>query len=54
MKEFTISQNESGDWIVTSDKLPGFMAKGKTQQEAIEKMKQAFRTYFPCGECRDK
>ena len=54
MKEFTISQNESGDWIVTSEKLPGFVAKGKTQQEAIEKMKHAFRTYFPCGECRDK
>jgi len=54
MKEFTISQDESGNWIVTSDKIPGFVAKGKTQQEAIEKMKNAFRVYYPCGECKDK
>ena len=54
MKEFTISQDESGNWIVTSDKIPGFVAKGKTQQEAIEKMKNAFRMYYPCGECKDK
>ncbi len=52
MKEFTLSRDESGNWIVTSDKIPGFAAKGKTQQEAIEKMKSAFRMYFPCGECK--
>ena len=54
MKEFILSQDSNGDWIVTSDKLPGFIARGKTEQEAIEKMKQAFRTYYPCGECKDR
>jgi len=54
MKEFVLSQDNDGNWIVTSDKLPGFIAKGKTQQEAIERMKHAFRTYYPCGECNDK
>ncbi len=54
MKEFTISQDESGEWIVTSGKIPGFVARGRTRQEAIEKMKNAFRMYYPCGECKDK
>ncbi|GBE04510.1 hypothetical protein BMS3Abin10_00126 [bacterium BMS3Abin10] len=52
MKEFTISQNENNEWIVTSDKIPGFIAKGKTMEEAVEKMKKAFNTYFPCGPCK--
>jgi predicted RNase H-like HicB family nuclease len=54
MKEFSIYQNIGGEWVVTCDKLPGFSAKGKTQEEAIEKMKAAFRVYYPCGECKDK
>ncbi len=52
MKEFIISQDENGHWTVTSEKIPGFIARGKTQQEALEKMKAAFRMYFPCGECK--
>jgi len=52
MKEFTVTQDENGNWIITSEKLPGFVAKGKTQHEALEKMKTAFRMYFPCGECK--
>jgi hypothetical protein len=52
MKELTIHRDECGYWIVTSEKIPGFEARGKTQQEAIEKMKTAFRLYFPCGECK--
>jgi hypothetical protein len=54
LKEFIISQDTNGEWIVTSDKMPGFVARGKTQQEAIEKMKDAFRVYYPCGDCKDK
>lgn len=54
MKEFTIYQDEEGNWVVTSDKIPGFAARGKTRQDAIDKMKQAFRMYYPCGECKDK
>ncbi len=52
MKEFMMSQDVSGAWVVRCDKLPGYQAKGKTQVEAIEKMKDAMRVYFPCGECK--
>lgn len=53
MKEFSLTQDANGDWIVTSEKLPGFIARGKTREEAIEKMKVAIRMYYPCGECKD-
>ncbi|MEN8264597.1 MAG: hypothetical protein ABFR82_14175 [Nitrospirota bacterium] len=52
MKELVLSRNEKGEWIATSEKLPGFIAKGKTQKEAIDKIKRAFTIYFPCGECK--
>ncbi len=52
MKEFIIYQDETGEWIVKSKKLSGFTARGKTMQEAIDKMKHAMRVYFPCGECK--
>lgn len=52
MKEFNIYQDETGEWIVTSEKITGFTARGRTMQEAIDKMKQAMRVYFPCGECK--
>jgi predicted RNase H-like HicB family nuclease len=51
MKEFVLSQDMDGTWIVTCEKVPGFPARGKTREEAIEKMKQAMRVYFPCGDC---
>jgi predicted RNase H-like HicB family nuclease len=54
MKEFTVYQDDSGHWIVTSEKLPGFTAKGKTQDEALEKIKAAMRMYYPCGPCKEK
>ena len=52
MKEFVIYQDDKGEWIVTSEKIPGFTARGKSQTEALDKMKQAMRVYFPCGECK--
>ncbi len=30
MKELKISQDENNEWVITSDKIPGFVAKGKT------------------------
>lgn len=55
MKELTVCRNESGEWLITCREMPGFVARGKTQQEALEKMKQAFAIYFPCGDdnCRE-
>lgn len=52
MKEFVIYQEESGEWSVKSDKIPGYTARGGTMQEAIGRMKEAMRIYFPCGECK--
>ncbi|RJQ48163.1 MAG: type II toxin-antitoxin system HicB family antitoxin [Nitrospiraceae bacterium] len=55
MKELTVSRDDTGEWLVTSREIPGFIARGKTQQEALDKMKQAFKIYFPCGSdnCRE-
>jgi predicted RNase H-like HicB family nuclease len=53
MKEMLISQDENGEWIVTNEMIPGFIARGKTQREAIDKMKQALSIYFPCGDCKE-
>jgi hypothetical protein len=53
MKELLISQDENGEWFVTNEKIPGFIARGKTQSEAIDKMKQALSVYFPCGDCKE-
>lgn len=53
MKKLVVSQAENGEWIATSDELPGFIAKGKTQTEVIEKIKRAFSIYYPCGDCKD-
>ncbi|MBI5739272.1 MAG: type II toxin-antitoxin system HicB family antitoxin [Nitrospirae bacterium] len=55
MKKLTVYQDEAGDWIVSCEEIPGFTARGRTQQEAVEKMKQAFSVYFPCGgdNCRE-
>jgi len=55
MKELLVYQDDDGEWIVKSERIPGFSAKGTTQQEAIDKMKKAFSVYFPCdaGNCKD-
>lgn len=54
MKELLIYQDEDGMWAITSEKIPGFVAKGRTREEALDKMKQAFTVYYPCGdECKD-
>lgn len=55
MKDLIVHKDESGEWTVQSHEIPGFTARGRTQQEALEKMKQAFSVYYPCGadNCRD-
>ncbi len=50
MKELVLSQDANGDWIAKCSTIPGFVTKGKTQNEAIEKMKAALSLYFPCGD----
>ncbi len=53
MKELIVYKDDNGEWIVTSGKIPGLILRGKTEQEAVDKMKQALRVYFPCGECKE-
>ncbi len=53
MKELKISQDENNEWVIMSDKIPGFVAKGKTVDEAVEKMKKVFNVYFPCSDCKE-
>jgi predicted RNase H-like HicB family nuclease len=52
MKELTIYKEADGTWAATCDKIPGYIAKGKTQQEAILNIKRAISLYFPCGPCK--
>ena len=52
MKDFIVYQDDNGKWVVTSERIPGFSAKGASQEEALEKMKQAMKVYYPCGECK--
>lgn len=52
MREFTVYQDDDGYWIAECGELPGYRAKGGTREEAMEKIKSALLTYFPCR-CED-
>jgi len=52
MKELTLYQEDDGTWVASSSRLPGYVAKAKTPEEAIDRFKKAFSMYFPCGECK--
>lgn len=52
MRELTIYQDDDGFWVVESKELPGYRAKGKTKEEAIEKMKNMLLFINPCR-CED-
>jgi len=52
MREFTIYEDSAGMWCAECSELPGFKAKGKTQEEALEKIRFALLTFYPCT-CED-
>ncbi|MEE9524651.1 MAG: type II toxin-antitoxin system HicB family antitoxin [Thermodesulfovibrionales bacterium] len=52
MKELTIYKEMDGTWAATCDRIPGYVAKGNTRQEAIENIRKALSMYFPCGPCK--
>jgi predicted RNase H-like HicB family nuclease len=55
MKEIIVSQDENGEWIAKSLRLPGYIARGRTQAEVIHKMRSALLLYFPCADdCKKK
>jgi predicted RNase H-like HicB family nuclease len=52
MKQFTIYQDDDGQWVAECEELPGYRATGRTSEEAIEKMKSALLRFYPCR-CED-
>lgn len=54
MREIILHQEPDGSWVVTTEKIPGYRAKGKTRQDAISAMKRALSIYFPCGDCGEE
>jgi predicted RNase H-like HicB family nuclease len=52
MREFIVYQDDDGTWVAEAKELPGVHMRGKTQQEALEKIQTALRIYYPCR-CED-
>ena len=52
MREFTVYEDDDGTWVAEAKELPGVHMRGKTQQEALEKIQTALRIYYPCR-CED-
>ncbi len=52
VREFIIYEDEDGTWIAEAKELPGYRAKGRTKEEAIDKIKAALLVFYPC-KCED-
>jgi len=48
MREFTIYQDDDGQWVVECKELPGYRAQAETREGALEKMKSALLIFYPC------
>jgi len=47
MREFILYQDDDGFWVAECRELPGYKAKGETEKEAIEKIKQMLLLIHP-------
>ncbi|MBI5101960.1 MAG: type II toxin-antitoxin system HicB family antitoxin [Nitrospirae bacterium] len=45
-------QDDDGSWVAECRELPGLKVKGKSEDEALQKIKQALLIYYPCR-CED-
>lgn len=52
MREFTLYEDDDGNWVAECKELPGYRATGKTRDEALQKIKSAILIYHPCR-CED-
>ncbi len=52
MREFTIYQDDDGQWVAECRELPGYRAQAETREAALEKMKSALLIFYPCR-CED-
>ncbi len=48
MRDFTLYEDENGQWIAECEEIPGYRAKAKTKEEALAKIRAALLTFFPC------
>ncbi len=48
MRELIIYQDNDGQWIAEAKEIPGLRVTGKTQEEALAKIKSALLIYTPC------
>lgn len=48
MRDLIIYQVDDNLWIAESGEIPGYRGKGKTREEAIEKIRAALLIYNPC------
>jgi predicted RNase H-like HicB family nuclease len=52
MRELILYQDDDGTWVAEAKELPGVRMRGKSRQEAIEKIQAVLKIYFPCR-CED-
>ncbi len=48
MREFIIYQGNDDQWTAEAKEIPGLRVTGKTQEEALAKIKSAILLYNPC------
>jgi predicted RNase H-like HicB family nuclease len=48
MREFIIYQDDNDQWVAETKEIPGYRATGKTQEEALAKIKSVLLIYHPC------
>jgi predicted RNase H-like HicB family nuclease len=53
MRDFILYEDNSGEWVAECREIPGYRARGRTKEEAIEKIKAALLVFYPC-KCEDE
>jgi len=53
VRDIILYCTEEGLWAAETMKLPGYTAYGRTEEEAMRRIKDAITMYFPCGECKE-
>ena len=52
MREFILYQDDDGGWVAECKDIPGYRAKAKTREEALDRIKAVLLLYYPCR-CED-
>ncbi len=51
MRKIQLMRDEDGRWVGLTEQIPGFVARGDTEAEVINRIRDALMLYYPCGEC---